>query len=82
MMKTAESPPRLIMTSADVRDLINEVWQGVEASKVGPILTDENARQYDAIALHTFLCILGKVCPNGDSTVNHSGGYEVKQLPH
>lgn len=58
--------------SENITRMINEVYDGVAKSCVGsPLIKNEKGETVCVnLAMHTFLCILGNVCPKGPMQMN------------
>jgi len=52
------------MIASQISQMINEVWDGVERSKVGKITIQEGEKEaFSTLAYQTFLSVLSSVTP-------------------
>lgn len=68
------------MTSKEIKEFIDIIWDGVENSKAGKIyeMKDEQTVLHH-IGFQTFLTVLASLCPKSEIKVETSGGVEIKE---
>ena len=68
------------MTSKEITELINRIWEGVENSIAGKIFEKkEGEGKLHHVGFNAFIIILTALCPRSDIKVETSGELGIKE---